>query len=530
MRHLTYFLRGVVCGAVVSVLPLALSSDPAHASDVACVLARGNDATLGEVRFTNPSGWLSQETLAAISAAHAPCTREVPSVEAVIEAVNAAFAAVGADLAFADFAGLSGQTVLIDLVEVRYGNVRVEGAETTDPDYLRARVGIREGDLVDLRRVEARVSAIAELDGLDVAADLQPGQARGTSDVVLQVTEPPAVVRTFGIDTLGAADTGRIRASGAVRIASLTGLRDPLTLSFAISKGTRQVGLDYSRPIGTEGLRLSFGLSIERSRAINAPPPGNGLETQGIVATVGLSLPLQVSDERLSLVTASVSAARDSSDLAGVKINDLQTVELAFGSTHQWRFAGRGVVGFSQTLRIGRVADGVLGGSDTYLRHDGTAFGLLRLSQDWTLGSELRWQVADGPLPAFARFSAVGRTGVRGYAAASGSDDAGWLSRLELRRAQIARGSWLLSPFVFADIGRGASHAGGSLVWGALRSSVGLGLDLDFQRGRDPSAGAAQRFGAGAVASLLVAMPLHDALPHVRKRQPILTFNMTTRF
>ena len=488
----------MLAAALAAALPVHAAAD--------CAPARGG-AALGRVDFTGPSAILPPEELDAIAARFAGCRRAPASVEAVIDAVNAAYAARGADLAFADFAGTADRTVRIALIEVRYDAVEVEGAARINPDFLRARAGASPGALADIRALEARLARMPETDGLRVEADLRPGARPGTTTLVLRVEEPPRLRAVIGADTTGAVDSGQARLTGAVTVPSLTGLADPLTLSGSLSEGSRQVALAYARPLGAEGARLSFGLSYEATEAIFAPPPGNALTTTGVQATAGLAWPLRASDAGSDSLTAALTVAFDASALAGVAVSDTVAVEIALGASHLRRFPGRGVIGLSHALRAGTVDDRATPAGYTYLRFEGTAFALAALAGDWTLGAEARWQYATGPVPTFAQFSATGRSGVRGYGRVAASTDAGALLRGEVRRAPVEAGGGLrLSPFGFADAGLGASHGGAGLVAGPLRAAVGLGLDAAYDLGR----------GRTLAGSLVAAMPLADAPPRLR--------------
>jgi hemolysin activation/secretion protein len=499
---------------------LALATTPVMAQIADCPApARGQDR-LGAVRVINPSAYLPQAQVQAIVAAHAVCARTPDSVEVLIGSLNAAYAAIGAELAYADFAGLDGSTVLIELVEIRFGRVTVEGNAHTRDTYVLNRAGAVTGDLADIARLQDRLGRLPETDDIRVDANLAPGTVIGTTDLILRVDEPAQYRGFFTLDTTGNPDSGVLRTSIGGTIASLTGLRDPLSLSLSASAGTRQISLSYSRPVLDNGTRLIFGLSHERSRSVNAAPPLNLLTTQATVANIGLSVPLRVTDQAVDRLSFGVAYARDHSDLAGVAISSLTTWELALGSSHLRRYPGKGAWGITQTLRFGQVRDHVTGANDRYWKLDATAFALRALGPDWTLGGELRAQYASRALPPYAQFSATGRAGVRGYARVSASDDAGFLAKAEVRRNAFALGDTdiQISPFGFLDVGRGASHGVGGLAWGPLRASVGLGVDLSRQR----------RAGTGWNANLTVAMPLRDALPRVRARSPVatLTFGM----
>ena len=517
---MTLFSR-LVPVALIAVALAGLAPRMALAQAAQCAAAPRGGERLGQVRVVGNSAYLPQAQVQAITAAHAACARTPESVEALLTALNAAYAAIGAELAYADFAGLDGTTILVELVEIRFGQVIVDGARHTRDSYVRARAGAVPGALADIARLRDRLDRLPETDDIRVAANLAPGAETGTTDLTLQVDEPAQYRGFFALDNTGNPDSGALRVSLGGSIASLTGLRDPVSLSISASAGTRQIALSYSRPVLDDGARLSLSVSHEQSRLVNAAPPLNQLRTRASVVALGVTVPMRATETAVDRVNATLTYATDHSELAGVTTTDLSTVELAFGTSHLRRLPGIGAWGITQQVRLGRVKDRVLATSDSYVRLDGTAFALRALGPDWTLGGELRWQWASRALPPYAQFTATGRAGVRGYAQVSASDDAGWLARAEMRRTAFAIGESgiQISPFGFADAGRGASHGAGGLAWGPLRASVGLGLD----------AARAAADGTGWNANMTIALPLRDAAPRVRSGRPVatVTFGMT---
>lgn len=294
-------------------------------------------------------------------------------------------------------------------------------------------------------------------------------------------------------------------------------------MSLSGSEGTTQAVLGYSRPVGADGARLSFGLSGERTRALRAAPPANSLRTEALFASVGYGQPLRITQDATDTLVLSVSLSKDRGTLSGVALFDLSTVELSLGSTHLRQFAGRGLITLSQSLKLGQVDDRVTPAGYSYVRHTGAASGIALMGPDWTLGGELRWQIADRALPSFARFSVGGSAGVRGYRALGATDDAGVLLRSELRRNPFARGEGglTLSPFIHADLGRGSSYgAGNRRIRGDLRRAIGAGVDLRRPYGGDRSL-------SGVIA---ISIPLDDAGLRVRRHKPEVTASLSIEF
>lgn len=462
----------IALGAAATIM-VALIGIPATAQDRCPPPASG--PVLSGVAYDEPSGFLDPSKLSRIAEDFTGCALTESVVASLLEEVNAAYAEAGADLAFAQFGSVTpGGAVTVDLVEIRYGTITVTGSEDTDAAYILRRAGVVQDGLIELDRLSARLSTLPETDDIRVTADLQPGEAVGTSDLTLDVSGPKPRTTNVTLDDDGSPETGKRRLTVVHRIASLTGLRDPISLSATRSQGATTASVGYARPVGENGTRLSGSVTIERSRFVNAQIALRNLESSSNSIALGAAIPLGAGDYGNDFLNFGLAVTDDDTDLGAVKITDQETIEISIGTSHLRREPGQSVVGASQGLRFGRLDDAVVGDRSVFLRHDATLFGALLLGENWTLSGELRSQITDSSLPSAVQFSPAGDGAVRGYPSSEAVGDGGLLTRIEMRRAANDAG---FSPAVFADAGASFTRSGGELRDAGRLQSVGFLLD-----------------------------------------------------
>ena len=129
-------------------------------------------------------------------------------------------------------------TVAIELVEGRVGQVVVRGNEYTDTDYLLDRISLKPGDLVEVGALENDVLRLGATNDIRVRAELGAGSAFGTTDIYLLVQEPQNSEGLLFFDNSGQSESGLYRANLTMVKRSVSGRRDPLTISIMGSEGT----------------------------------------------------------------------------------------------------------------------------------------------------------------------------------------------------------------------------------------------------------------------------------------------------
>ncbi|WP_407492484.1 ShlB/FhaC/HecB family hemolysin secretion/activation protein [Pseudooceanicola sp. MF1-13] len=450
-----------------------------------CPPATGGEQAYTGVTFTGRTGYLDRATLDRISGSVAGCSiaRTTPDLGARL--VNAAYQAYPAPLAFARPAGRSGQTMIVELVEITYGAVNVTGNQTTRADYVRQRAGVVPGGLADVAQLESRLAAVPEVEDIRVDADLTPGAQVGTSDLTLAVTEPAkpySLVTT--LDNYGSDAQGQLQAGVSARWNSLTGRRDPLSLSATIAKSKTAIAVSYDTPINGVGTRLSFNASLDSGTVSAGLPATIGLRTETRSFGVTMRHPLRADEQRVDLLTGSLQRTKDKAVLSGFTLLQQDVTEVRLGMTHIRRWPGKAVLTVSHGIGFGKNRDAVAGTTETFRAYSGFASLVYKLSDTLTASTEIGWQATGDIMPSSLRFGVTGPSAARGFATNDGSANLGYYTRNQLNLTLQNQPDWgQVTPYAFLDAGEGWEIVGGTSRRQGLLASVGAGLGISFKNG-----------------------------------------------
>lgn len=222
-------------------------------------------------------------------------------------------------------------TVRIRLVEGRVGFLSVEGNRYTRDSYFRSRIRLKEGDLVRLNTLEEDLFRVNSTNDVKVRAELKPGAAGGTTDVIVKAQEPDNYRVSLFTDNAGGRTVGEERIGLTLQAMSLFGFRDTLTLGGLLAHGTESGHVSYDLPVTSAGTRL--GLSHEYSRIQITSGPYEPLNVEGDSYNLGLVLNHPVLVERTYSVNgfAGFNLKRSSTDFDNVHFSTTRTRILVAG-------------------------------------------------------------------------------------------------------------------------------------------------------------------------------------------------------
>ncbi|WP_162892899.1 ShlB/FhaC/HecB family hemolysin secretion/activation protein, partial [Pseudomonas savastanoi] len=244
---------------------------------------------------------------------------------------------------------VSDGTLRINIVEGRFGRLQVApGTSRVRRDFVSTLAGrdLNADEPYSLSQLERGLLLANDLPGVRAEGTLRPGQAPGTSDLALQISDTPLFAGLVGANNFGNRFTGRGQGFGTVRLDNPSGFGDQLQISGILSERLDYESVSYSAPVGYDGLRASVGygqLHYQLGKEFA------DLDARGQSRTLyaGLSYPLLRSTERNITVGLDVSHARLEDEAFDVTLRrrdiQLATLELRGDARDGWGGGGGGV-------------------------------------------------------------------------------------------------------------------------------------------------------------------------------------------
>ena len=385
--------------------------------------------------------------------------------------------------------------VTIEVVEARYGKVSLENSSRVNDPLLQDTLAadVQGGAPIAQTPLDHALLLLSDIPGVAVSATLKPGDAVGTSDLVVTTTPSgPFVTGNVMLDNYGNSYTGRPRLGLTVNLNNPLHHGDVLSLS-GLSSGS---GMNYGR-IGYETLVNGRGTRAGGSYSalhyiLGSPLAALNAHGTAEVASVWVRHPLLRSRE-FSLYgqlqydwmqlqdRIDATAIRTDRTLnnwtAGVS-GDARDTLLA-GAVNTWNVSfTTGRVGFDDPAA--QLADAATANTQgTFSKWNANLARLQGLSAKSNLYISLAGQWADGNLDASKKMIAGGPYTVRAYDIGAVSGDSGYLGTAELRYdlGAALSGKWQAMAFVdsaHVTVNQNAWVAGTN---SATLSGAGVGLN-----------------------------------------------------
>ena len=300
---------------------------------------------------------------------------------------------------------------------------------------------------LDLKRLERGILLANDLPGIGVGANLKPGQEVGHTDVEVQIENRARFSTSILADNYGSRSTGYERVLVSANLFNPLRLGDDLNATILKTAGTEYMRVDYSMPVGNNGLRIGSNATYLEYKVITIEY--KSLEPVGHSAGFGLeaSYPIYRSrDKNLNLdfdydtkvfqnntnteVTSDYYTRIFSTSLSG----DFVDQWLLDGATNNAKFIfdhGKNDLKTSQNFATD------ISNSHTHGIFNRAQFSFRRdqfLKNDYTLVIKGSGQWTDHNLDSSQKFYLGGPTGVRAYPASEGSGSEGYLLNLELKK------------------------------------------------------------------------------------------------
>jgi hemolysin activation/secretion protein len=384
---------------------------------------------------------------------------------------------------------------VIAVIEGRYGKIELDNDSKVSDRLARSVLsGLDPGDVVATGPLERRLLLLSDLPAVSVRSTIAPGQAVGTSDLLVALSPEKRINFSLEADNAGNPYTGRWRGGGTVYFNEPFGQGDLASLRVL----TAGDGLTYGRAAYQLRLRnATLGvayahLDYKYGREFK---PLNARGTADVATLYG-SYPL-IRSRRTNLQARASYDFRSFDDKIGVIAShtreDAHVVTLGLAGDHADRFLGNGWTSFSLDWSIGdhkiktplaRTADALTARTDGgYHKLWFDVSRLQALTGPLSLYARVRGQAASQNLDASEKMGLGGAYGVRAYPEGEAYGDQGYIATAELRlslpapsarldgrfiaSAFVDQGQVKLnkSPWTVGDNDRVLSAAGVGLTW-----------------------------------------------------------------
>jgi len=419
---------------------------------------------------------------------------------------------------------VSDGAVTITVIEGRYGKVSLNNKAHVSSGLANSVLsGLNPGDVVAAAPLERRLLLLSDLPGVAVTSTLTPGEAVGTSDLLVALTPGRRITGSLEADNAGNPYTGEYRGGGTVNFNEIIGHGDVASVRVLSSgSGLTYVRGSYETRIqdGTVGVAYAH-LSYHLGRQFSV------LDATGVADTASVygSYPL-IRSQHNNLYALLDFDARTFRDKVGAtsSVTDKAANVVIAGlsgdhSDHLW---GGGSTYYAVSWSAGdldiktpvaRAIDDITARTNgSYGKFSFQASRLQAFAGPLSLYGEARGQMASKNLDTSEKMELGGAYGVRAYPEGEAYGDQGYILTLEarLRLAALSRrtlGEWQAAVFVdngSVTLNRSAwapgpnrrtlSAAGVGLTWSDPRSFV-VKVAYAVKLGDQPALSAPDRSG-----------------------------------
>lgn len=354
---------------------------------------------------------------------------------------------------------IDGGVVKIAVLEGRYGEIKVDNPVGLGGSALAPLSALKAGDAVQGQPLERSLLLLQDTPGVEVKSTLRPGASTGTTDLLVGLQQAPLVTGSVDMDNYGNRFVGQYRLGGTLNLNNPLNFGDRLSLRAMGSDQDQHYGrVAYQLPLGPwatqfgvaySDMDYELGKDFEDLRAHGNARIASVYAIQPLVRSRDFSLftQLQFDDKRL----------KDDIDLFDEKSDKhARVITLTLNGNSRDDLLGGGVNSFALGWSQGSLTldgaqaqrtDGATAGTrGRFHKLNPSLVRLQRLSDRFSLYTQLQGQWADGNLDSSEKLYLGGAYGVRAYPQGEASGDQGWLANVELRYALTE--AWQLSTFV----------------------------------------------------------------------------------
>jgi len=428
-------------------------------------------------------------------------TLSLPDLEQLTDRITAYYQTHGYPLARAIIPAqaIRDAVVEIQVIEARYGQITLDNHSGVNDPLLQATVApLQAGQVIAGTPLDHSLLLLSDIPGVTVSATLQPGEAVGTSDLLVTTTAGPALSGAAAIDNYGNRYTGSARIGGTLNLIDPLHHGDILSVSALSSGALMNYGrIDYQGMLNGHGTVLGGGYSALSYRLGDGLGPLDGHGTASVaslwvknplVRTRDFNLYGQLQFDRMNLHDdLGAAAVRTNRHLDNFTLSLLGDARDAFlsGGINTWSLGWTGGwLGFEDYAA--QLADARSARTEgRFSKWNASVARLQRLGTSDTLYIAMSGQLASGNLDSAEKMTLGGPYTVRAYDMGAIAGDTGFLGSVEWRHDLLVVVHSQLQTIAFVDSAHitvnQTTWVQGSNI--ATLSGAGAGLQLSGHDG-----------------------------------------------
>ena len=356
---------------------------------------------------------------------------------------------------------ISGGVLTIDILEARYGGIKINGEfkkdySRIDPKYVDGVFNLRLklGEVIDHLKIDRAILQLQQLAGFDLDSNLVAGEEIGTTKVGINIKDRPFFSAFMNADNSGGRSTGRYKETLTSSLASPLRRGDQFDATYMHTEGSDYLNLAYKVPVGFRGISLGAGVSYLKYDIILGENGLADIKPRGVSRVFNLNASYPIYLDRQTSISLTGNLDRKNFlnqrlDTGGLFYNysnyQLRALSVVLNASHTDGFFGGGQTIAYWDESYGKVdlTDSANQQSDADSDHTAGRYQRLKLGltryqffgDNWTLQLSGSGQMANHNLDSSEKFYLGGVTGVRAYPTSEGSGSEGYLFKAELQRA-----------------------------------------------------------------------------------------------
>ncbi len=387
--------------------------------------------------------------------------------------------------------------VTIEVIEGAVEEIRLQGLDRLDADYVRSRLEIATKPPLQQAKL-LNALQLLQLDPLieNLAAELSAGTRTGTSILELELTEADPFDLILSFDNFRAPSVGTNRLQATATHRNLLGFGDRFNIGYLNTEGSDSLNdLNYTLPVNARNGTLNFRLNFTDSTIIEEPFDQFDIESENTTyeftfrqpllqkpnqeAAIGLTFARN--ESALTLAGEPVALSRGADANGETNISALRFFQEYTNRNAKQVFALRSQFSLGLDLFDATINQDALPDSE-FFAWRGQMQYLRLLNSDLTLLLRSDLQLATEALVPVEQFSLGGALSVRGFRQDALLGDNGWFSSAELRATVMQIPQWKttfqLTPFF--DLGTVWNSDDLSISPNTLVSTgIGLRIQVD---------------------------------------------------